>query len=77
MPALECSHLCNSNCNSALISLDDAYVWRVNLPATGGVFPMTCNSDCNSALSSWGHTLIEGVLRQLRAADTDVIFAYV
>ena len=67
---------CNGNCNAALTSLDDAYVWRVNLSAVGGVFIASCNSDCNSPLSSWGHSLIEGVFRQLRAADTDVIFVY-
>ena len=68
---------CNGNCNNALTSVDDAYVWRVNLPAAGGVFTASCNSDCNSPLSSWSHALIEGVFRKLRAADTDVIFAYV
>lgn len=68
---------CNGNCNNALASHDDTYVWRVNLAAVGGVFIASCNSDCNSPLSSWGNALIEGFFRQLRAADTDVIFAYV
>lgn len=68
---------CNDTCNDALYSLDDRYVWRINLPSSGGVFIATCNSDCDSALASWGNALLECAITKRKAADTDVIFAYV
>lgn len=68
---------CNDTCNDALNSADDRYVWRINLPSSGGIFIANCNSDCNSALASWGNALVECAIGKLKAADTDVIFAYV
>jgi uncharacterized protein YmfQ (DUF2313 family) len=68
---------CNDTCNDALNSLDDHYVWKINLPSSGGVFTANCNSDCNSALATWGNTLLECMISKRKAADTDVIFAYI
>lgn len=68
---------CNDTCNDVLNSADDRYVWRINLPSSGGMFIANCNSDCNSALASWGNALVECAISKLKAADTDVIFAYV
>ena len=68
---------CNDTCNDAIFSLDDRYVWRINIPSSGGTFIASCNSDCNSALASWGNTLLECAITNLKAADTDINFAYV
>jgi uncharacterized protein YmfQ (DUF2313 family) len=68
---------CNDTCNDAIFSLDDRYVWRINIPSAGGTFIANCNSDCNSALASWGNTLLECAITNLKTADTDVNFAYV
>lgn len=68
---------CNSDCNAELNSEDDGFVWRLNLPASTGVFQATCNSDCNSPLQSWGDEALECRIRKLRPAHTTVLFAYI
>lgn len=68
---------CNDTCNDAVFSQDDRYAWRINIPSSGGTFLANCNSDCNSALASWGNTLLECAITKRKAADTDVIFAYI
>ena len=70
---------CNDTCNDAIFSDDDRYVFRVNLPASGGGFLATCNSDCNCALGTWGNsqTLVENAISSRKDADVDVIFNYV
>jgi uncharacterized protein YmfQ (DUF2313 family) len=70
---------CGDNCNNALYSQDDRFVFRVNMPAPNGGFIATCNSDCNCSLGSWSLSkpLVESAISKHRSADTDVIFNYV
>lgn len=68
---------CNDTCNDVLASEADRFAWRINLPASGGVFFATCNSDCNSALASWGNALVERAINKFRPAHTTPIFSYV
>jgi len=68
---------CNDNCNSALYSEADKFVWQLNLPfLTGGVFVMTCNDNCNTALQSWGDEALECRINKFKPAHTSVLFAY-
>lgn len=68
---------CNGNCNDALYSEDDKYVWTLNLPfSTGGVFVANCNGNCNDALQSWGDEALECRVRKNKPAHTSVLFAY-
>ena len=69
---------CNDNCNSALWSEMDRFVWQINLPySTGGVFNMNSNSACDSPLSAWGDEAIECRINRFKPAHTKAIFAYV
>jgi uncharacterized protein YmfQ (DUF2313 family) len=68
---------CNSNCNSALYSRADLFVWRVNIPhAALNVRLMNCNSPCNSALQQYAPSVIECALNERKPAHTNIIFAY-
>lgn len=69
---------CNDNCNSALWSEIDRFVWQINLPyATGGVFIANCNSACDSPLAAWGDEAVECRINRFKPAHTLAIFAYV
>lgn len=68
---------CNGNCNDALWSEVDRFVWQINLPSAGGVFVASCNSDCNAALASWGNAMVECAIRKFCPANTTPVFAYV
>lgn len=68
---------CNSNCNSSLNSLADAFVWRVNIPRPAQVPRWaTCNSDCNSSLQQYTPSAIECIFTRRKPAHTTVLFAY-
>lgn len=67
---------CNDNCNSALWSAADRFVWQINLPYAGGVFVMNCNSACDSPLSAWGDETIECRINRFKPAHTTAVFAY-
>lgn len=68
---------CNSECDDALWSEADRFVWKINLPDSGGTFFMSCNSPCNSALASWGDEAVECRIQRLKPAHTTAIVAYV
>ncbi|ADE10487.1 YmfQ family protein [Sideroxydans lithotrophicus] len=68
---------CNGNCNDALYSEADLFVWTMNVPALGGYFAANCNSNCNSALGSWGYSNLEMAINKDRPAHTRVMFNYV
>jgi uncharacterized protein YmfQ (DUF2313 family) len=67
---------CDSNCESIVYSEDDRSVWRITLPAIGGVFVATCESACDSPLSSWGNAAVECRINRFKPADTAVLIAY-
>lgn len=68
---------CNDTCNDALYSEDDRFVWRINLPSTGGIFLANCNSPCDEPLASWGDAAIECAIKRDKPAHTTALFAYV
>jgi len=68
---------CNSNCNDALLSEADRFVWKINLPSEGGIFIMNCNSPCDSPLAAWGDAAIECRIQSLKPAHTTALVAYV
>lgn len=68
---------CNDDCNDALYSEDDRYVWQINLKSDGGIFIANCQSPCDSPLQSWGDEIIECRINRYKPAHTTVIFAYV
>ncbi len=68
---------CNDDCNGALASQADRFVWRINLPSSGGAIVATCNSTCNDALQAWGDEVIECRINHFKPAHTTVLFAYV
>jgi uncharacterized protein YmfQ (DUF2313 family) len=68
---------CNSNCNDALYSSADLFMWRVNIPHPAlNVRRFNCNSPCDAALQSYTPSVIECALRERKPAHTNVIFAY-
>lgn len=68
---------CNDDCNDALYSENDRYVWQINLKSDGGIFVANCQSPCDSPLQSWGDEIIECRINRYKPAHTTVIFAYV
>lgn len=68
---------CNSNCNSALYSVADLFVWTLNVLASGGYFAANCNSNCNSALGSWGYSTLENAIKKDKPAHTVATFNYI
>lgn len=69
---------CSDNCNGALWSEADRFVWQINLPyAGGGVFVMNSNSACDSPLAAWGDDVIECRINRFKPAHTTAVFAYV
>jgi uncharacterized protein YmfQ (DUF2313 family) len=68
---------CNSNCNSAIYSQADRFVWRMNIPrpANNARFA-SCNDDCNDALQTYTPSLIECPITERKPAHTQVQFAY-
>lgn len=68
---------CVSHCNSALHSLADKFIWRVNIPRPVlDLRLMTCNSHANSALQQYTPSAIECAFRERKPAHTSVTFAY-
>jgi uncharacterized protein YmfQ (DUF2313 family) len=68
---------CNDDCNDALCSLADEFVWRVNFPHPAeNVRPMNCNDDCNDALQMFTAALAECPIDERKPAHTTVIFSY-
>jgi uncharacterized protein YmfQ (DUF2313 family) len=68
---------CDSNCNAALFSQSDLFVWRVNIPrAALNARLMNCNSVCNAALQQYTPSVIEYALTERKPAHTNIIFAY-
>lgn len=71
------SFTCNSNCNAALYSPANRFVWRVNIPhAALNTRFMNCNSPCNVALQQYTPSVIERAFTDRKPAHTTVIFAY-
>lgn len=68
---------CNGNCNDALYSEADLFVWTLNVSAFGGYFSANCNSNCNSALGSWGYSTLENAIRKNKPAHTTAMFNYI
>mgnify|MGYP003582980059 CR=1 FL=1 len=68
---------CNDDCNDALSSEADRFVWRVNIPhPAGNARPMNCNDDCNDALQMYSLSLAECPLTERKPAHTTVVFSY-
>jgi len=68
---------CNDNCNDALYSEADCFVWTLKLPSTGGTFIANCNGNCNDALASWGDLPLQCAINGDKPAHTTALFAYV
>lgn len=68
---------CNGDCEDALYSLADAFVWMLNIPALGGIYSGNCNSPCDSALGVWGYTALENEINDDKPAHTTALFNYV
>jgi uncharacterized protein YmfQ (DUF2313 family) len=68
---------CNDDCNAALYSAADRFVWQVRLqhPADD-VRPMNCNDDCNDALQLYTRALAECPITERKPAHTTVVFRY-
>lgn len=68
---------CNDDCNDALCSQADEFVWRVNFPRPADdVRLMNCNDDCNDALQMFSSALAECPITERKPAHTNVIFSY-
>lgn len=68
---------CNSNCNDALYSEADCFVWQVNIPhGAQNIQIFNCNSPCDSSLQAYSASVIECAFNERRPVHTDVIFAY-
>ena len=67
---------CNSLCTDSLFSDEWRYYWRVNIPASVQIKPMTCIGDCTDSIRTWGDTVVECVLSKLAPSHTYVIFLY-
>ncbi|MDI9766434.1 YmfQ family protein [Pantoea dispersa] len=70
------SFTCNSVCTDSLFSDDWRYYWRVNIPASAQVIPMTCVGNCTDSIRTWGDTVVECVMNKLAPSHTYVIFLY-
>ncbi|WP_200286523.1 YmfQ family protein [Pantoea ananatis] len=70
------SFTCNSVCTDSLYSDEWRYYWRVNIPASAQISPMTCISNCTDSIRTWGETIVECVLSKLAPSHTYVIFLY-
>lgn len=68
---------CNSDCNAALYSEADLFVWTLNVDAVGGYFGATCNSPCDAALGAWGYSTLENAINKDKPAHTRAMFNYV
>lgn len=70
------SFTCNSHCTDSLYSDEWRYYWRVNIPASVQIHPMTCVADCTDSIRTWGDTVVECVLSKLAPSHTYIIFLY-
>lgn len=70
------SFTCNSLCTDSLFSDEWRYYWRVNIPASAQLIPMTCVGDCTDSIRTWGETVVECVMTKLAPSHTYVIFLY-
>lgn len=70
------SFTCNSVCTDSLYSDEWRYYWRVNIPESVQIKPMTCIGDCTDSILTWGDTVVECVLSKLAPSHTYVIFLY-
>lgn len=68
---------CNDDCNDALYTEADRFVWQANFgrPAEDSR-AMTCNDDCNSPLQFYTASLAECPLNERKPAHTTVVFTY-
>jgi uncharacterized protein YmfQ (DUF2313 family) len=67
---------CNGNCNDALYSTADLFVWTLNVSVLGGYFGANCNSSCNDALGMWGYSTLENAINVANPAHTRARFNY-
>lgn len=68
---------CNDDCNDALCSQADEFVWQVNFPhPADNARLMNCNDDCNDALQMYTPALAECPISERKPAHTEVIFSY-
>lgn len=68
---------CNDDCNDALWSQGDRFVWQLNLPSDGATYIANCNDNCITPLQAWGDEVIECRINKFKPAHTTAIFAYV
>lgn len=68
---------CIGDCEDVLYSLVDAFVWTINIQASGGQYSGNCNSPCDTALGSWGYALLEAEINDDKPAHTTALFNYV
>ena len=64
---------CNSDCNAALYSQADEFVWRMNIPHPVANVRLM---NCNDPLQLYTPNLIECPIKERKPAHTNVIFAY-
>lgn len=65
------------DCNDALYSQADEFVWRVNVPlAIQNERAGNCNDDCNDAVNLYTPNLIECPIRDRKPAHSVVLFSY-
>lgn len=70
------SFTCNSACTDSLYSDEWRYYWRVNIPESAQISPITCISNCTDSIRIWGETVVECVLNKLAPSHTYLIFLY-
>jgi uncharacterized protein YmfQ (DUF2313 family) len=68
-------HTVNDDVEYPIIEEGWAYAWQVNAAATT-VTEITVLDDVEQPLAWWGNELLECVLRRLKPAHTEVVFAY-
>lgn len=65
-----------SKCNSALNGGGWRYAWRVKVPATANVKPLTVKGRCNEPLASWGDPGLACLLARYKPAHSKVFISY-
>ncbi|WP_035725776.1 YmfQ family protein [Fodinicurvata fenggangensis] len=67
---------CQSDCDDSLDPDPWRHAWRLNLQQSENIHDFTATSGCDEALRVWGNEVLECIVRRLKPAHTNVLFAY-
>lgn len=67
---------CGSPCTSSINADPWQFTWRLNVPAGADVRSMTAGAGCDEPIRTWGNIALECVMRRLKPAHTNLLFAY-